>query len=1084
MKLNKFTVVLAIESVDDSGIVAVTDGDIQESVDVTDTVDDLSTANNADEIVNDDGGAAIDEGTNSYDLDDDTYSTYFNDDGTAKEVINESSDYTLNVGTLTNKDIKINYGSNINIVGKEGAGFINNGTIYLDGGADGLVGSVNISGLTFTNTNKGAIDIAEMCTDINFIGNTLNIVGDGITSITAIAPHDFIYGLNIIDNNVTVIGDASYTNGIYAMNWASADTPSNFNISGNTFYIDSSATSGSHAAVYIECTDSVIENNDITVKSLGKTCAYGIQVPDSEYLASMYGSCGAKSPSNFNITNNRIKIDTENMAYGITYLSFGIDGTTDDYDMPCTATFPLNVYICENNVVINSKKGAIGIGGQCYNMTVSGNDVTVIAGSPEDVETSDMLGKYSCVFLVQYNDLNEDDETYEHINDYKIFIENNKAVTNVTGEIITDDDYLEYVTFDNNIFKIQDDEGNFIVTPETFDIFFDENGNPKDTLAPGSTILLNGLANKKFNINIPLNIKPYTGDDYLPTYPTLNNCVINLVEGADGSNITGLIMFNDGENADYTAIIKVTALDDITIDHNKITANGFVGNIYGIEVGMSNGIGCNNLRIADNNIVVSGSRYVYGIDVWGWDGNHTGVEIVGNEIEADGSQKMAEALYLNYINQFKIAGNGITASNSGASAYGIGADNIFNGIIEGNEITADSRAMAYGITDTNSDNVTIKDNTIRTTGEGAIAIGLANTNDVNVTSNIITAKGGNYLSVSSGDYLIGKGNEAIYDKSNNVNLIVGENDITTNFPVFIDNDNYGTYFNEDGTIKEDVEIDSIVLNDLTGKKIVVDRPLTIKGTAVDTTIDVITGAEGTIIKDLKMKATVSSGSFALIHIKETADVTINGCTLDITCNNDLSGWDMIMPIQVEGGATGCDNIIIVYNNITVTGAAPYVYGIDAYKTWNSEAYVTKLYAVGNNIYLNVDSQMTEGIYASGLKESGIYQNVIESRSTNSAYGMGTDSLFDVEIENNDITVNAGGMAYGITATMAGKNLTIATNNIDATGTGAMGIGLAGQDGASIVSNEIAIEGGDYTTLVSQDVLGVGNGFRCWKCSYL
>ena len=1087
MKLNKFTVVLAIllvsilaigavsaESVDDSGIVAVTDGDIQESVDVTDTVDDLSTANNADEIVNDDSGAAIDEGTNSYDLDDDTYSKYFNDDGTAKEVINESSDYTLNVGTLTNKDIKINYGSNINIVGKEGAGFINNGTIYLDGGADGLVGSVNISGLTFTNTNKGAIDIAEMCTDINFIGNTLNIVGDGITSITAIAPHDFIYGLNIIDNKVNVTGDASYTNGIYAMNWASADTPSNFNISGNTFYIESSATSGSHAAVYIECTDSVIENNDITVKSLGKTCAYGIQVPDSEYLASMYGSCGAKSPSNFNITNNRIKIDTENMAYGITYLSFGIDGTTDDYDMPCTATFPLNVYICENNVVINSKKGAIGIGGQCYNMTVSGNDVTVIAGSPEDVETSDMLGKYSCVFLVQYNDLNEDDETYEHINDYKIFIENNKAVTNVTGEIITDDDYLEYVTFDNNIFKIQDDEGNFIVTPETFDIFFDENGNPKDTLAPGSTILLNGLANKKFNINIPLNIKPYTGDDYLPTYPTLNNCVINLVEGADGSNITGLIMFNDGENADYTAIIKVTALDDITIDHNKITANGFVGNIYGIEVGMSNGIGCNNLRIADNNIVVSGSRFVYGIDVWGSNGNHTEVEIVDNEIEADGSQKMAEALYLNYINQFKIAGNGITASNSGASAYGIGADNIFNGIIEGNEITADSRAMAYGITDTNSDNVTIKDNTIRTTGEGAIAIGLANTNDVNVTSNIITAKGGNYLSVSSGDYLIGKGNEAIYDKSNNVNLIVGENDITTNFPVFIDNDNYGTYFNEDGTIKEDVEIDSIVLNDLTGKKIVVDRPLTIKGTAVDTTIDVITGAEGTIIKDLKMKATVSSGSFALIHIKETADVTINGCTLDITCNNDLSGWDMIMPIQVEGGATGCDNIIIVYNNITVTGAAPYVYGIDAYKTYNSEAYVTNLYAVGNNIYLNVDSQMTEGIYASGLKESGIYQNVIESRSTNSAYGMGTDSLFDVEIENNDITVNAGGMAYGITATMAGKNLTIATNNIDATGTGAMGIGLAGQDGASIVSNDITIEGGDYTTLVPQDVLGVGN----------
>ena len=1094
MKLNKFTVVLAIllvsilaigavsaESVDDSGIVAVTDGDIQESVDVTDTVDDLSTANNADEIVNDDSGAAIDEGTNSYDLDDDTYSKYFNDDGTATDALSADGDYTLNIGTLTNKDIKINSGSNINITAKEGAGFINNGTIYLDG--SGYPGSIIISGLTFTNTNKGAVDIGEFCTNITIQGNTMNLIGDEATaseslmSVTAIAPHGYICGLNIIDNKITVTGDYPYLNGIYSMQWpVPADTPTDFNISGNTFYIEGAAVEGSNAAIYVECCNGNIENNNITVKSVGAACAYGIQVPDTAYGYNMRGNT-LNSPCNLTINNNNINLDTEDIAYGITYISFGADGTSyEDWgiSMPSYAVIPLNAYICDNNVVIISPKGAVGIGAQCYNMTVVNNNLTIVAGSAEEViNKNDQLGVYSCAFLVQYNDLKTDDDD-NHINDYKISIKDNNVFTNVTAEIITDTDYLEYVTFDNNIFKIQDDEGNFIVTPGTFDIFFDENGNPKDTLAPGSTILLNGLANKKFNINIPLNIKPYTGDDYLPTYPTLNNCVINLVEGADGSNITGLIMFNDGENADYTAIIKVTALDDITIDHNKITANGFVGNIYGIEVGMSNGIGCNNLRIADNNIVVSGSRYVYGIDVWGWDGNHTGVEIVGNEIEADGSQKMAEALYLNYINQFKIAGNGITASNSGASAYGIGADNIFNGIIEGNEITADSRAMAYGITDTNSDNVTIKDNTIRTTGEGAIAIGLANTNDVNVTSNIITAKGGNYLSVSSGDYLIGKGNEAIYDKSNNVNLIVGENDITTNFPVFIDNDNYGTYFNEDGTIKEDVEIDSIVLNDLTGKKIVVDRPLTIKGTAVDTTIDVITGAEGTIIKDLKMKATVSSGSFALIHIKETADVTINGCTLDITCNNDLSGWDMIMPIQVEGGATGCDNIIIVYNNITVTGAAPYVYGIDAYKTWNSEAYVTKLYAVGNNIYLNVDSQMTEGIYASGLKESGIYQNVIESRSTNSAYGMGTDSLFDVEIENNDITVNAGGMAYGITATMAGKNLTIATNNIDATGTGAMGIGLAGQDGASIVSNDITIEGGDYTTLVPQDVLGVGN----------
>lgn len=786
MKLNKFTVVLAVllisilaigavsaESVDDAGIVAVGDGDIQESVEVTDTADDLSTADNADEIVNDDSGAAIGEGTNSYDLDDDSYSTYFNDDGTATEALSAEGDYTLNIGTLTNKDINITSGSNINITAKEGAGFINNGTIYLDGGYDGLVGSVTISGLTFTNTNKGAIDIAQYCTDINFIGNTLNIVGDGITSITAIAPHDFIYGLNIIDNKVNVTGDASYTNGIYAMNWASADTPSNFNISGNTFYIESSATSGSHAAVYIECTDSVIENNDITVKSLGKTCAYGIQVPDSEYLASMYGSCGAKSPSNFNITNNRIKIDTENMAYGITYLSFGVDGTTDDYDMPCTATFPLNVYICENNVVINSKKGAIGIGGQCYNMTVSGNDVTVIAGSPEDVETSDMLGKYSCVFLVQYNDLNEDDETYEHINDYKIFIENNKAVTNVTGEIITDTDYLEYVTFDNNIFKIQDDEGNFIVTPETFDVFFDENGNFIFETADGSTVLIDALTDKNMVFNQKLNIGAKEGSG------VITNGTITLTADASGSVIDGLTF-------DYTGASNLLTLadgiSDVTVSNNIIKFNS-TGR-YAAAIAAANwGYGpISNMKIVSNKIdVICENAAAYAIDVAGGWGQKTVTDSLISQnnitIQANG---MAEAIYVCSASNFNITENNITATSEAGASYGIAADNSDNIGITGNTIDSTSKQAAYGIANTHNADNTISDNKITVEGASAIGVGVGfdtgsviegNTIDVNASDD--------YASTPTSDSALGTGNSGI-KLTNNATATISNNFVSSN----------------------------------------------------------------------------------------------------------------------------------------------------------------------------------------------------------------------------------------------------------------------------------------------------------------
>ena len=98
MKLSKFTVILAIllvsilamgavsaETVDDSDIVAVTDGDLLESVDITDAADDLSSADVADETVGDDNSGPDD--TVSYDLDDDTYSTYFNEDGTATDAL-------------------------------------------------------------------------------------------------------------------------------------------------------------------------------------------------------------------------------------------------------------------------------------------------------------------------------------------------------------------------------------------------------------------------------------------------------------------------------------------------------------------------------------------------------------------------------------------------------------------------------------------------------------------------------------------------------------------------------------------------------------------------------------------------------------------------------------------------------------------------------------------------------------------------------------------------------------------------------------------------------------------------------------
>ena len=433
MKLNKFTVVLAIllvsilaigavsaESVDDAGIVAVPDGDIQGSVEVTDAVDDLSTADNADEIVNDDGGAVIGEGTNSYDLDDDSYSTYFNDDGTAKDTLSADGDYSLNIGTLTNKDIKISSGSNINITAKEGAGIINNGTITIGDGT-GMAGSITISGLTFTNTNKNAVDVKDLSTKITIKDNTMNIVGitpedSEYFSVYGVNANGFISELNIENNNIFVTGDASYSYGIQLGSYGALANPEDIVISNNNINVDVGDCVGE--GIYLDNPNNVlVEANKVTVANTGDFCAYGIQVADSaQYVFYEAGYEGTlTSPRNVLIKDNNVDVSSDFMVYAITVLSFGADGYDPDmadwgYDMPACYQFELNTTIANNTVVAKSKKGVIGIGGQIYNMTVEGNDVTAIGTSAADMTTGDALGNHTSALCVQFNAASAEDD--------------------------------------------------------------------------------------------------------------------------------------------------------------------------------------------------------------------------------------------------------------------------------------------------------------------------------------------------------------------------------------------------------------------------------------------------------------------------------------------------------------------------------------------------------------------------------------------------------------------------------------------------------------------------------------------------
>ena len=334
MKFNKITLLLAImiisilavgavsaESVDDATISA-DDSDLTVATADSD-INDVSAADDAaDDAVGDDGNAVLGDDAASYDLDDDSYSTYFNEDGTATDALSEMGDYTLNVGTLTNKDIKIGSGSNINIIGKEGAGIINNGTIVIGDGT-GYAGSILVSGLTFTNTNKNAVEILNLSSDITIKGNTMNIEGvapedNPIFSIYGVNANGYISGLKIEDNTISVKGNAPYSYGIQLGSYGAASNPENIFISNNA--IDVSVEDCMAEAIYLDNpNNAVVEANNVTVSNTGDYCAYGIQISDSaQYVYYEAGYEGAlTSAKNVLIKDNFFAITSDFMVYGI-----------------------------------------------------------------------------------------------------------------------------------------------------------------------------------------------------------------------------------------------------------------------------------------------------------------------------------------------------------------------------------------------------------------------------------------------------------------------------------------------------------------------------------------------------------------------------------------------------------------------------------------------------------------------------------------------------------------------------------------------------------------------------------------------
>ena len=302
----------------------------------------------------------------------------------------------------------------------------------------------------------------------------------------------------------------------------------------------------------------------------------------------------------------------------------------------------------------------------------------------------------------------------------------------------------------------------------------------------------------------------------------------------------------------------------------------------------------------------------------------------------------------------------------------------------------------------------------------------------------------------------------------------------------IENDNYDTYFDENGKIKEDSGIhegDEIFFGELNNKEFVIDIPLTITGsegnTLTDSSITIGDGVNevgSVVVKDLVFQNTNKN---AIAINQYSKDITIENNLLNLTFDDGYTS----MAIVAYGFV---DEISINSNTILVNSIIGSNYAIDTSSylhNWTKCEKNANHFIITNNM-INIDSSCDNGcsvgIYLDSVVNSLIEGNTIaihtEGDSSNygiqlvdtfySNFGEGGISPYNITINDNNINLESNDMTYGITVISLNpynadfeeyvKDMVISSNDLTINSAkGAIGIGAASSD-VLITNNALSI----------------------------
>lgn len=643
----------------------------------------------------------------------------------------------------------------------------------------------------------------------------------GVVSNDKIGDYDTIYALHVIGDDASIVYNR--ISAVYApYGYAAVITGKDFRIHENIIAV---GENGSYACgINVESnSNGVIDSNKIVAVGIS---AYGI------YTANWAGDVKA------NITNNNIT------ASGNSVFGMSLSGSES---------------LVEGSIIITDGNFTTGIASVVSDILIDGNEIHADGSNVGIPLGYDSMGIQTVGVHIVGGNATVTNNYIDSNSDYAVNMSGNGEVTEneLYAEIVTGDFAVDYVPSEEIIVANNRPEMDYILTNETFFVYFKEDGYLKDQVKGDNLTFVGEFSNlvNLITINKPIKL--------LSDNATLNNIGIDIE--SDNVTVDGFSFI--GEDAGISVFYSA----DVEIINNNFIIEGFPDDSnVAIEVAGS------------ENVVVENNKIIFGVK--------TNDTFVNAAIAAEDSDNLI------------IKGNNITASLPARSidwttgkvySQGLLLDNCNNTVLEENTVGVKSNGQMGGYDSIYAVNIKGNNVTLTKNNFGVIeapygyAVVISGEN-FNITQNMIYAG-------ENSTYTCG------IDVESNSNGVIASNLIYA----IADESAYGIYTaNWNGDVKTDIINNSVYVDS--------NSPFALS----------LSGSESLV----RNNSILAQGNYTTGIASLVDNITIDMNKIYALGSNVGTplGYDM-MGIETTGIHIAGGNATVTNNNVSTTGE----YAVDA-----------------------------------------------------------------------------------------------------------------------------------------------------------